>query len=125
MIPQKSGSIVNIASMSGLIVNFPQEQASYNTSKAGVIHLTKSLASEWVDHNIRVNSICPGYMATAMTKPFFDENGYWVKTWMGMCPMKRPGRPEELQGAVLYLASDASTYTTGAALVIDGGFSIW
>lgn len=125
MIAQKSGNIINISSMSGLIVNTPQQQASYNTSKAGVIQLTKSLASEWAPYGIRVNAICPGYMKTDMTKSFFEGGGEWVDTWMSMTPMKRPGTPDELQGIVLYLASDASTYTTGAAIPVDGAYTVW
>lgn len=125
MIRQGYGNIINTASMSGLIVNTPQPQTSYNASKAGVIHLTKSLACEWARHNIRVNAICPGYMQTEMTKKIFADGGEWVDTWMAMSPMKRPGTPDELQGAVLYLASDASTFTTGAAISIDGAYTAW
>lgn len=118
------GAIVNIASMSGLIVNTPQCQASYNAAKAGVIHLTKSLAVEWAPYNIRVNAICPGYMKTAMTEGIFsDPNHPWVSTWMAMSPTGRPGTPDELGGLVLYLASDASSFTTGGAFVVDGGYT--
>lgn len=119
------GSIINISSMSGIIVNTPQNQASYNASKAGVIHLTKSLATEWAPYNIRVNTIAPGYMMTAMTKPTFEENGLMVKKWMNMSPMERPGQPEELGGAIVYFASDASSFTTGSVLVVDGGYTCW
>jgi NAD(P)-dependent dehydrogenase (short-subunit alcohol dehydrogenase family) len=124
MIERRSGRIVNIASMSGIIVNRPQPQSSYNTSKAAVIHLTKSLAAEWAPHNIRVNAICPGYMATAMAQPFFDNPKYGG-IWMDMIPMQRPGKPEELAPLAVYLASEASSYMTGAAVVIDGGYSAW
>lgn len=125
MIKQGGGNIINIASMSGLIVNTPQQQASYNASKAGVIHLTKSLASEWAPKGLRVNAICPGYMKTDMTKTFFENGGDWVDTWMEMSPMKRPGTPDELEGIVLYLASDASTFTNGAAVPVDGAYTVW
>jgi NAD(P)-dependent dehydrogenase (short-subunit alcohol dehydrogenase family) len=124
MIERRSGRIVNIASMSGIIVNRPQPQSSYNTSKAAVIHLTKSLAAEWASHNIRVNAICPGYMATAMAQPFFDDPKYGG-IWMDMIPMQRPGKPEELAPLAVYLASEASSYMTGASVVIDGGYSAW
>lgn len=123
MIHQQSGSIINIASMSGDIVNFPQPQASYNASKAAVAHLTKSLAAEWAPHNIRVNAISPGYMKTAMTESVLEDPEYGHK-WINAIPMKRPGIPSELCPAAIYLASDASSYMTGANLVIDGGYTI-
>lgn len=118
---QKGGSIVNTASMSGTIVNIPQRQASYNASKAAVMHLTKSLAVEWADHKIRVNSISPGYIFTEMTQTVRQD---WQDLWTGMIPFKRMGTPEELAGAVIYLMSGASTYTSGCDLVIDGCFTI-
>jgi|SRR5579884_1536818 len=123
MIKQKRGSIINISSMSGIIVNTPQCQAAYNTSKAGVIMLTKSLAAEWAQHNIRVNTIAPGYMKTELTRPFFEGNSDMVKQWIDLTPMKRPGNPDELQGIAVYLASDASSFATGGVFVIDGGYT--
>ncbi|MFV0451047.1 MAG: SDR family oxidoreductase [Propioniciclava sp.] len=117
----KPGNIVNTASMSGHIVNVPQEQASYNASKAGVIHLTKSLAVEWADLGIRVNCISPGYIMTEMTGSVRED---WRQLWTGLIPAKRMGTPEELAGAVVYLLSGASSYTTGADLVMDGGFTL-
>jgi len=126
MIRQKYGSIINIASMSGIIANTPQAQCSYNSSKAGVIMLTKSLASEWAKYNIRVNAIAPGYMKTDLTKRHFEVPGIGMgDKWIEMIPMKRPGKPSELGGIVLYLASEASTYATGAVFVIDGGYTVW
>lgn len=125
MIKQKKGAIVNTSSMSGIIVNTPQSQASYNVSKAGVIMLTKSLASEWAKHNIRVNTIAPGYMKTELTRPFFEESGEMVQQWQSLTPMGRPGTPDELQGLALYLASDASSFVTGGVFVIDGGYTVW
>jgi len=125
MLKQGYGNIINTASMSGLIVNTPQCQASYNASKAGVMHLTRSLACEWAEKNIRVNAICPGYMKTDMTKSFFDNGGEWVDKWMLMSPMKRPGNPDELKGIILYLASDASTFTTGVCVPVDGAYTAW
>ena len=124
MIARKSGRIINIASMSGLIVNRPQAQSAYNTSKAAVIHLTKSLAAEWAQYNIRVNAICPGYMGTPMAKPFFDDPQYGGE-WIKMIPMQRAGEPEELAPLAVYLASEASSYMTGSAIVIDGGYTAW
>ncbi len=119
MIKNGKGSIINTASMSGHIVNVPQPQSAYNASKAGVIMLTKSLAVEWASHNVRVNCISPGYIGTEMTLKATD----WIPTWIESTPVKRMGTPEELQGAVLYLASDASGFTTGSDIVVDGAFT--
>lgn len=113
------GSIINMASMSGSIVNIPQWQASYNASKAGVIHMTRSLAMEWVDHGIRVNSLSPGYIGTPMSA---DTPKELRDAWMPLIPMHRMGDPEELMPAILYLACDAAGYTTGADLIVDGGY---
>lgn len=124
MIKNKKGSIINVSSMSGYIVNYPQLQIAYNTSKAAVTHLTKSLAAEWAKYNIRVNGIAPGYMRTEMTKKSIspqDMSKYFVEP----TPMKRIGEPEELQGAAVYLASEASSFMTGNILIIDGGFIIY
>ncbi|NHN30511.1 SDR family oxidoreductase [Paenibacillus agricola] len=125
MIQQQKGSIINISSMSGLIVNTPQCQIAYNVSKAGVISLTKTLAAEWAPHGIRVNTIAPGYMKTELTEPFFKEGGALIERWMGMTPMGRPGLPDELQGIAVYLASEASSYTTGGVFTVDGGYTAW
>ncbi|MCE5326634.1 MAG: glucose 1-dehydrogenase [Planctomycetaceae bacterium] len=122
MLERGGGSIINIASMSGSIVNVPQCQASYNASKAAVVHLTKSLAVEWAPRGVRVNSISPGYMATPMAQPFFADPKFGG-VWMDRIPLGRPGRPEELGPAVVYLASNASSYMTGADLIIDGGYT--
>ena len=119
MIKNRSGSIINTASMSGHIVNYPQPQCAYNASKAGVIMLTKSLAVEWAPYNVRVNSISPGYIATEMTK----KATQWIPGWIESTPVKRMGDPEELQGIIVYLASDAATFTTGADIVVDGAFT--
>ena len=116
----KSGNIVNTASMSGTIVNIPQQQASYNASKAAVIHLTKSLAVELAPKGIRMNSISPGYIRTEMTGTVRQD---WQDAWVEMIPFSRMGTPEELAGAVIYLLSDASTYTSGADMIIDGCFT--
>jgi NAD(P)-dependent dehydrogenase (short-subunit alcohol dehydrogenase family) len=122
MLRAGGGSIINIASMSGLIANVPQPQASYNASKAAVIHLTRSLAVEWARHGVRVNAISPGYMDTPMARPYFEDPKYGG-TWMSRIPMGRAGRPEELGPAVVFLAADASSYVTGSNLVIDGGYT--
>ena len=123
MIRQGSGgSIINTASMSAHIVNFPQPQCAYNASKAAVIQLTKSLAVEWVDKNIRVNSISPGYIATDLIRQSPSLIPL-IKEWEKQCPMHRLGQPEELQAISVYLASDSSLYTTGSDFVIDGAFT--
>jgi NAD(P)-dependent dehydrogenase (short-subunit alcohol dehydrogenase family) len=114
------GSIINMASMSGSIVNVPQWQCSYNASKAAVIHMTRSLAVEWAEYNIRVNSISPGYIATAMS---VDTPQELKDAWMPLIPMRRMGKPEELIPAVLYLASSASGYTSGSDVIVDGGYT--
>jgi len=116
----KKGSIVNTASMSGHIVNIPQQQAAYNASKAAVVHLTKTLAVEWARYNIRVNSISPGYIMTEMTGAV-DQS--LRDFWLNLIPFKRMGTPEELAGAVIYLLSDASGYTSGCDMIIDGCFT--
>ncbi|KAF7542001.1 hypothetical protein G7Z17_g11824 [Cylindrodendrum hubeiense] len=116
---QGHGSFVVTASMSGHVANFPQEQTSYNVAKAGCIHLAKSLANEWRDF-ARVNSISPGYIDTGLSD-FIDAETQ--ELWRSMIPMGRNGDAKELKGAYVYLLSDASTYTTGADIVIDGGYT--
>ncbi|MEY7851892.1 SDR family NAD(P)-dependent oxidoreductase [Natrarchaeobius sp. A-rgal3] len=123
MLDRGEGRIVNIASMSAIDVNVPQKQASYNTSKAGVSMLTKSLAVEWADRGVRVNAIAPGYMRTELTEDVLEENPDVADTWLENTPLGRLGRPEELQELVVYLASDASSYMTGTTVVIDGGYT--
>jgi NAD(P)-dependent dehydrogenase (short-subunit alcohol dehydrogenase family) len=114
------GSIINMASMSGSIVNVPQWQASYNASKAGVIHMTRSLAAEWAQYGIRVNSLSPGYIATPMS---VDTPQELKDAWMPLIPAHRMGDPEELVGAVIYLAADSSGYTNGSDLIVDGAYT--
>ena len=121
MKPQKKGSIINIASMSGSIANYPQKQAHYNAAKAGVILLTKCLAVEWVDYGIRVNSISPGYTRTEMTVKISAPE--MIAQWESLIPMRRMAEPQELAGAAIYLASDASSYTTGSDIIVDGGYT--
>ncbi len=114
------GSIINMASMSGSVVNVPQWQCSYNASKAAVIHMTRSLAAEWAEYGIRVNSISPGYIATPMST---DTPKELKDAWMPLIPQHRMADPEELMPAMLYLATSASGYTTGSDIIIDGGYS--
>jgi NAD(P)-dependent dehydrogenase (short-subunit alcohol dehydrogenase family) len=124
MIRQGAGAIVNVASMSGLIVNRPQPQADYNAAKAAVIHLTKSLAAEWAADGIRVNAVSPGYIGTEMTKKGSARPG-WGDTWLAMTPMQRMGTTREVANAVWFLASDAASFCTGTNLVVDGGYTVW
>lgn len=124
MLARKSGVIVNIASMSGVIANKPQPQSNYNASKAGVIMLTQSLAAEWADRSVRVNAVSPGYIGTEMTKVGMNTPE-WNKTWLEMTPMGRVGEPVEIANAVWYLASDAASFATGSNLIVDGGYTAW
>lgn len=122
MIAKKKGSIINMASMSAHVVNVPQRTANYNASKAGVVQLTKCLAVEWAPYNVRVNSISPGYTRTELAESFSEA---LIKQWVEKIPMKRMARPEELAGAVVFLASEASSYCTGTDIIIDGGYTLW
>ncbi len=122
MLAHGGGSIINTASMSGHIVNVPQPQCAYNASKAAVIQLTKSLAVEWAKRGVRVNSISPGYIGTELTlnAPKLIP---LIEKWNEMAPMGRMGKPEELEAICVYLAGDASSFTTGSDFVIDGAFT--
>ncbi len=124
MLERGSGAIVNIASMSGMVSNHPQPQAHYNASKAGVIMLTRSLAGEWASRGVRVNSISPGYVRTPLTE-LGMSNPEWRDVWLSSTPMGRIAEPREIAPAVVFLASDASTYATGTNLVVDGGYTSW
>lgn len=123
MLKHGKGSIINIASMSGVIVNRGLNQVHYNASKAGVIHMSKSMAMEWVGRGIRVNSISPGYTATPMnTRP---EMVHQTKDFESQTPMQRMASVNEMVGPAIFLASDASSYCTGVDLLVDGGFCCW
>ncbi|MGI1663860.1 SDR family oxidoreductase [Palleronia sp. KMU-117] len=123
MLKHGKGSIINIASMSGVIVNRGLMQVHYNASKAGVIHMSKSMAMEWVARGVRVNSISPGYTATPMnTRP---EMVHQTKEFESQTPMQRMASVDEMVGPAVFLASDASSYCTGVDLLVDGGFCCW
>ena len=122
MIERGGGVIVNIGSISAMIVNRPQWQPAYNASKAAVHQLTKSLAAEWAPHNVRVNALAPGYVKTAMAQ--VDEPRF-RRYWIEDAPMQRYAMPEELGPSLVYLASDASSFMTGSVLVVDGGYTLW
>ena len=119
---QNDGVILNIGSISGLVSNIPQPQVAYNASKAAVHMLTKSLASDYAEHNIRVNAIAPGYIKTDMCD-LPEENKHWYPVWNQMTPMGRMGNPEEVAAAALFLCSPASSYVSGEVLVVDGGYT--
>ena len=121
------GKIINTASMSAHIVNHPQHQAAYNASKAGVLHLTRSLAAEWATRGVRVNSISPTYTRTQLVNNFIQEpiGAEKYPTWMERTPMGRMAEVSDLVGAVVYLAAEASDMMTGADIVIDGGYVVW
>jgi NAD(P)-dependent dehydrogenase (short-subunit alcohol dehydrogenase family) len=125
MLAQGSGSIVNIGSMSGFIVNKPQPQSFYNASKAAVHHLTRSLAAEWAARGVRVNAVAPTYIETPLTSFGIKENPEMYKVWLDMTPMARVGQPEEIASVVHFLASDAASLVTGAIVVADGGYTCW
>ena len=124
MIAQQSGSIVNIASMSGSIVNKDRTISAYCASKAAVIMLTKNLAMEWAKHNIRVNAIAPGYFVTPFNSVWMN-NAEWTSLALDLTPMKRFGQPEEIGPLAVFLASRASSFITGQTVFIDGGYSCW
>lgn len=124
MLQRRSGTIVNVGSMSAQIVNRPQEQSNYNASKAAVHHLTRSLAAEWADRGVRVNAVAPTYIATEMTA-YAESDPELKKYWLGGTPMGRMGHPEEVASVVLFLASDASSLMTGSIVLADGGYSCW
>lgn len=113
------GKIINVASMSGVIVNHPQKQVAYNTSKAAILHMTRSLAAEWASRGVRVNCISPGYTRTPLVESIANPE------WLAQIPMGRMAETRDLQGAAVYLAAECSDYVTGHNLIIDGGFTLW
>jgi NAD(P)-dependent dehydrogenase (short-subunit alcohol dehydrogenase family) len=122
MIAQGSGSIINVASMLGLVASAPVKNASYCASKGAVVNLTRELAVQWARKGVRVNSIAPGWFPSEMTAEMMAD-GRSVKWLQDNCPMVRAGTESELDGTLLFLASDASSYCTGQTMVIDGGWT--
>ncbi len=124
MLEQRSGAIINIGSISAEIVNYPQEQAQYNASKAAVHHLTRSLAAEWASRGVRVNAVAPTYIETDLTRDvaLLPEIR---KHWIEGTPMGRMGQPEEIASVILFLASDAASLLTGTIVLADGGYTCW
>lgn len=124
MLERGSGAIVTLGSMSGLISNKPQRQAHYNAAKAGVHHLTRSLAGEWAERGVRVNAVAPTYVDTVMSRGGFTDRTLFP-VWMENTPMRRVARADEIASAILFLASDASSAMTGSVVVVDCGYTIW
>jgi NAD(P)-dependent dehydrogenase (short-subunit alcohol dehydrogenase family) len=124
MLDQGAGVIVNVGSMSGDIVNYPQQQANYNASKAAVHHLTRSLAAEWAARGVRVNAVAPTYIATELTKQAAADPEV-SKHWIDGTPMGRLGQPDEIASVILFLAGGASSLMTGAVVTADGGYGCW
>ena len=122
MVAQGAGSIINIGSISGMIINRPQWHSPYGISKAAVHHLTRSLAAEWAPKGVRVNAIAPGYVKTEIASTEYEEYRHY---WRDEVPMQRYGSPDEIAPAALLLASDAGSFITGAVLVVDGGYTLW
>ncbi|HTW06485.1 MAG TPA: glucose 1-dehydrogenase [Acidimicrobiales bacterium] len=123
MVSRGRGAIVNIGSISGIVVNRPQWQPAYNASKAAVHQLTRSLAGEWAPYGVRVNALALGYVATDMTGEIVDpDRRRW---WLEDVPMQRMAATAEVAPAVVFLASDASSFMTGSVMVLDGGYTIW
>lgn len=122
MITRSQGSIINIASVHGFVGSAPNNQAAYAASKAGLVNLTRELALQWARHQIRVNALCPGYFPTELTEVMFTDER--MTAWIERnTPLRRGGADHELDGAFLFLASDASSYVTGASLLVDGGWT--
>ncbi|MEM8552842.1 MAG: glucose 1-dehydrogenase [Pseudomonadota bacterium] len=124
MAARGQGVIVNVGSMSGIVVNKPQEQAQYNASKAAVHQLTKSLAAEWAPRGVRVNAVAPTYIETELTSFVYDDPGL-MEHWIGGTPMGRMGSTDEIAAVILFLASDASSLMTGSIVLADGGYTCW
>ncbi|KAI9493772.1 hypothetical protein BDB00DRAFT_821582 [Zychaea mexicana] len=123
MLEQGSGSIILMSSVSAYLANQPQYQCAYNCTKASVSMMGKCLAYEWGTRGIRVNSVCPGYMRTDMLEQFTSKRPDLAEAWNSLNPMKRMGVPKEIKGAVVFLASEASSYITGSDLFVDGGYT--
>ncbi|MCA9330897.1 SDR family oxidoreductase, partial [Candidatus Saccharibacteria bacterium] len=121
------GKIINTASMSAWIANYPQKQVVYNTTKAGVLHMTRTLASEWADRGVRVNSISPGYTRTKLVEDLLATpvGQEMAPKWLSLTPAGKMAEVTDLQGAVVFLAAQVSDFMTGSDMIIDGGYCAW
>jgi NAD(P)-dependent dehydrogenase (short-subunit alcohol dehydrogenase family) len=122
MLQQKSGSIINITSVYGLIGGGRIPLAAYSASKGAIVNMTRDLASEWASRGVRVNALAPGWFRSEMSEPMFNESG--LREIARTVPMQRAGAEHELDGALIFLASSASSYVTGTTLVVDGGLTV-
>ncbi len=125
MLQRGEGRVINIASISGMIANRGIGGRHYETAKAALIHFTRATAADWAPRGVTVNAICPGLFMTEPNQEWAKKNPAVIETFVRAIPMGRPGEPEELGPLAVYLASSASNYVTGAALVIDGGYTLW
>jgi NAD(P)-dependent dehydrogenase (short-subunit alcohol dehydrogenase family) len=125
MLPRGAGRVINIASISGMIANRGIAGRHYETTKAAVIHFTRAIAADWAPRGVTVNAICPGLFMTEPNQAWAKQHPDVIKTFVSAIPMGRTGEPDEIGPLALYLASPASSYVTGAAFVIDGGYTAW
>ncbi|MCA9884812.1 MAG: glucose 1-dehydrogenase [Anaerolineae bacterium] len=127
MLPAGYGKIINTASMSASIANYPQKQVVYNTTKAGVLHMTRTLATEWADRGVRVNSISPGYTRTKLVEDLLATpiGQSMAPKWLSLTPAGKMAEVTDLQGAVVFLAAQVSDFMTGSDIIIDGGYCAW
>jgi gluconate 5-dehydrogenase len=125
MLKRGSGRVINIASISGLVANRGIGGRHYETAKAALIHFTRATAADWAPRGVNVNAICPGLFMTEPNRRWAKEHPEVIETFVGAVPMGRAGEPEEIGPLAVYLAAPASSYVTGAAFVIDGGYTLW
>jgi len=125
MLARGAGRIINIASISGLVANRGIGGRHYETAKAALIHFTRATAADWAPRGVNVNAICPGLFMTEPNRAWAEKHPEVISTFVNAVPMGRAGEPEEIGPLAVYLASPASSYVTGAAFVIDGGYTLW
>ena len=125
MLARGHGRVINIASISGMIANRGIGGRHYETTKAALIHFTRATAADWAPRGVTVNAICPGLFMTEANIPWAEKHPEIIETFVRAVPMGRAGEPHEIGPLAVYLASPASSYVTGAAFVIDGGYTLW